>query len=173
MIEFTATILQFAEKGEKTGWTYINIPQAVAQQLSPGNKKAFRVKGWLDDYRFTGVSLTLMGSGYVIMALNAAIRKGIGKTKGAQVNVQIEVDENELKPPAELIACLEDEPEAFTLFKSFSKSHQNYFTNWINAAKTDETKTKRIAHTITALLKGYNYGQMIRALKNNRTDLRG
>jgi hypothetical protein len=48
MIKFTATLLQFQEQGEKTGWTYIQVPLAMAQQLKPGNKKVFRVKGKLD-----------------------------------------------------------------------------------------------------------------------------
>lgn len=45
MIDYTTIILQFAEQGEKTGWTYIEIPADLAQQIKPGNKKSFRVKG--------------------------------------------------------------------------------------------------------------------------------
>ena len=44
MIKFTATIKQFAEQGEKTGWTYIDVPENIALQLKPNNKKSFRVK---------------------------------------------------------------------------------------------------------------------------------
>ena len=34
--------------GEKTGWSYIEIPAAIAQQLKPNYKKSFRVKGkWM------------------------------------------------------------------------------------------------------------------------------
>jgi hypothetical protein len=32
MVEFTTTILQFAEQGEKTGWSYIEIPADTGQQ---------------------------------------------------------------------------------------------------------------------------------------------
>jgi hypothetical protein len=45
MIKFTATLLKFDKQGEKTGWTYIEIPADLAQKLKPGNKKIFRVKG--------------------------------------------------------------------------------------------------------------------------------
>ena len=38
MIKFTATILKFNEQGEKTGWTYIEIPADIAQQIKPNNK---------------------------------------------------------------------------------------------------------------------------------------
>ncbi|MDB5246011.1 MAG: hypothetical protein JWQ40_405 [Segetibacter sp.] len=33
MVEFTTTIKRFAQQGEKTGWTYIDVPEAIAQKL--------------------------------------------------------------------------------------------------------------------------------------------
>src|SRR5688500_7949439 len=89
MIRFTTTILQFGEMGEKTGWTYINIPSELSEKLKPGNKKSFRVKGKLDDYAIRGVALIPMGGGDFIMALNAEIRKGIKKRKGARLQVSL------------------------------------------------------------------------------------
>ena len=99
----------------------------------------------MDDYEFSMIALLPMGGGDFIMALNAAMRKGIRKQKGAIIKVKMAVDTNDIKPPEELIECLQDEPEAFKYFKSLPKGHQNYFTNWINSAKTDPTKAKRIA----------------------------
>jgi hypothetical protein len=165
MIQFTATIKRFNEQGEKTGWTYIDVPAALAEKLLPGNKKAFRVKGKLDDHSFSMIALLPMGGGDFIMTLNARIRKAIKKQKGATVQVKMEVDNNELKPPGELLECLQDEPKALDYFNSLAKGHQNYFSNWINSAKTDPTKAKRIAATLNALDKKWNFGQMIRAMK--------
>lgn len=165
MVQFNATIKKFDSQGEKTGWTYIEIPAAIAHKLNSNNKKGFRVKGKLDDYEFSMIALLPMGGGDFIMALNAAMRKRIGKQKGAIIKVKMEVDTNEIKPPEELIECLQDEPEAFKYFKSLPKGHQNYFTNWINSAKTDPTKAKRIAATLNALNKKWDFGQMIRAMK--------
>ncbi|MBS1504591.1 MAG: DUF1905 domain-containing protein, partial [Bacteroidetes bacterium] len=48
MVEFDAIMLQFAEQGEKTGWTYIDISADIALQMKPDNKKSFRVRGMLD-----------------------------------------------------------------------------------------------------------------------------
>src|SRR4051812_18122609 len=92
MVQFTTTILQFAEQGEKTGWTYIEISADIADKLKPGNKKSFRVKGKLDNYPIKKIALLPMGGGKFIMALNAAMRKSIGKRKGAMLKVQIEED---------------------------------------------------------------------------------
>ena len=168
MIQLTTTIKQFKQQGEKTGWSYIEIPAVLAQQLNPGNKKSFRVKGKLDDYSFSAVNLLPMGGGDYILAVNGTMRKAIRKQKGATVQVKMERDNSELKPPAELMECLEDDPGALTYFKSLAKSHQNYFTNWIKTAKTDPTKAKRIAATINALERRWDFGQMLRALKKEK-----
>ena len=167
MTRFTATIKKFEKQGEKTGWTYIEIPASVAKTMNSSNKKGFRVKGKLDNYDFYMIALLPMGGGDFIMALNAAMRKAIKKQKGATVQVQMMVDTNEIKPPVELIECLEDEPEALQYFSSLTKGHQNYFTNWIRSAKTDPTKAKRIAATLNALNKKWDFGQMLRAMKKN------
>jgi uncharacterized protein YdeI (YjbR/CyaY-like superfamily) len=113
------------------------------------------------------IALLPMGGGDFIMTLNAATRKGIKKQKGAIVQVKMEVDTNEIKPPSELMECLEDESEAMEYFTSLTKGHQNYFTNWINSAKTDPTKAKRIAATLNALNRKWNFGQMLRAMKKD------
>src|SRR6185436_15475937 len=110
MIEFTTRIHQFASQGEKTGWTYIEIPADLAQKLKPGNKKSFRVKGKLDDHSIKGVALLPMGGGKFILAINAAMRKGIHKKKGAMLKVTLEVDKKGYELNKEFMACLEDEP---------------------------------------------------------------
>jgi hypothetical protein len=171
MIRFNALLKQFAAQGEKTGWTYIDIPLAQAEKLLPGNKKGFRVKGLLDNHPISSVALMPMGGGNFIMAINAAMRKAIRKQKGATVRVQLEVDTSEINPPAELLECLQDESGALEYFQSLSKSHQNYFAKWIESAKTDMTRSKRIANTVIALSKKMDFGAMLRSLKKDREDL--
>ncbi|MDP9230886.1 MAG: YdeI/OmpD-associated family protein [Bacteroidota bacterium] len=173
MVQFTTTILQFAKQGEKTGWTYIEIPAALAQKLKPDNKKSFRVKGCLDDYSIKHVALLPMGNGNFIMALNTTIRKGIRKRKGAKLNVQLEADDAPIKLSAEFMECLADEPKAKIFFSKLPKSHQHYFSKWIESAKTELTKAKRIAQSVNALSVNKGYGEMLRALKNNKDELTG
>jgi hypothetical protein len=173
MQQFTTTILQFAEQGEKTGWTYICIPATIAQKLKPGNKKSFRVKGKLDDHPIQKVALLPMGEGDFIMPLNATVRKAIRKTKGAKLKVTLEADNAIIRPPADLLECLADEPKALEFFKAMAKSHQNYFGNWINSAKTDATRAKRIAQAVNAMARSKTFGEMVRALKQDREDLLG
>ncbi|MDB5192334.1 MAG: hypothetical protein JWQ96_1897 [Segetibacter sp.] len=172
MVQLTTTILKFAQQGDKTGWTYIVIPAEVAQQLVPGNKKSFRVKGLLDNHAIEQTALIPMGEGDFILALNATMRKGIRKPVGAVLNVQLQVDETPISPPAELLECMEDEPEALNFFNQLPKSHQNYFTKWIESAKTDETKAKRIAQSINALSKGLRINELLRMLKAEKANFK-
>ncbi len=166
MIEFNTTILQFAEQGEKTGWSYIEIPADVAQQLKPGNKKSFRVRGMLDGFAVSGLALMPMGNGNFIMALKADIRKMIHKNKGAMLRVTMEEDiDFKIEMPDDLAACFEFEPVAFDFFNTLAKSHRNYFIKWINSAKTDETRSKRIINTVNAMLRKWDYGRMIREMR--------
>ena len=165
MIAFTATLKQFAEQGEKTGWTYIEVPIDIAEKLKPGNKKSFRVKGLIDNYKIGGIALLPMGGGSFIMAVNAGMRKGIGKKKGAMVRVKLEEDKREFQFNKDFMDCMADEPVALQFFKTLPGSHQKYFSRWIDSAKTVETKARRIAWAVTALANKQGYGEMLRSHK--------
>lgn len=164
-VQFTATIHKFEKMGEKTGWTYIDVPADLAQKLKPGNKKSFRVKGKLDEYKISGVALIPMGGGSFIIPVNAAIRKGIGKRHGAMLKVELEEDKKPFQFNKDFMECLADEPAAQKFFKSLPGSHQRYFSKWIDSAKTLPTKTKRIAQAVNALAKKWGYAEMLRASK--------
>ena len=148
--------------GEKTGWTYVEVPADLADQLKPGNRKEFKVKGKLDKHSIKRVSLFPMGGGGFILVLNAAIRKAIGKKHGAMVKVELKPDDSPFIFNEDFLACLEDEPAAAEFFRSLPGSHQRYFSKWIDEAKTIETKAKRIARAVNALAKRRGYGEMLR-----------
>src|SRR5687768_474477 len=130
MVTFKATISRFAQQGEKTGWTYILIPAAIAEKIHPSDRKAFRVKGHLDAYEYEGISLVPMGGGDYIMPLNATIRKAIGKRMGATVMVKMQEDSKPVEASPEFTECLSDEPKALEAFNALPKSHKNYFIKW-------------------------------------------
>ncbi len=168
MVEFNTIILQFDEQGEKTGWTYIEIPADLAQQLKPGNKKSFRVKGMLDGLAVKGMALMPMGEGNFIMALKADIRKGIRKGAGAMLQVKIEEDKDfKIEMPDDLKECFDFEPEAFEFFNTLAKSNREYFIRWIDGAKTNETRAKRIVNTVNAMLRKWPYNVMLREMRKD------
>lgn len=171
MVSFSATIERFAQQGEKTGWTYILVPAAIAQKINPGVKKSYRVKGKLDDYTIKQIALMPMGQGDFILVLNATMRKGLGKEKGAKVKLQLELDTKPILPPKELMECFKDEPAALKYYNSLPQGHRNYFTQWINSAKTEPTKTKRIAMVINAMSRKWDFGMMLRNARDERKEL--
>ena len=167
MVHFTTTIKQFDKQGEKTGWTYIDVPSDIAEKLMPGNRRGFRVKGKLDNFVIKGIALIPMGRGDFILTLNANLRKGIRKKKGAMLSVKLQVDPEGYKLNEDFIACLNDDRDAKSFFNTLTGSHRNYFSKWIDAAKTEPTKTKRIAMAVNALSKKWGFPEMIRNSKKD------
>ncbi|KAA9041275.1 DUF1905 domain-containing protein [Ginsengibacter hankyongi] len=168
MIHFNAVIKKFAAQGEKTGWSYIEIPEEIASKIKPGYKKSFRVKGSLDNYAIERTSLLPMGGGSFIIPINATIRRALGKRKGAIVKVSFTEDPREVEIKKTFLVCLADEPEALEFFNSLPGSHRNYFSKWIESAKTEQTKAGRIARAVTALSRKLGYPEMMRMAKEEK-----
>lgn len=165
---FEAILEKFGSMGEKTGWTYINIPAAVTAKLQPKNKKSFRVKGVVDEHPIKGVALIPMGDGQFIMAVNASMRKAIRKNVGTSVAVILELDKEPIPLSVGLLQCLEDEPAALKNFSSLLPSHQQYYSKWIESAKTEATKVKRIGIVVNGLARGIDFGAMLREERDKK-----
>lgn len=168
MISFTALLEKFGKQGEKTGWTYFTIPAKVANKIKSKTKTSFRVKGKLDNYSIKGVSILPMGEGDFIMAVNAEMRKNLKKQKGEKILVQLQEDRSEFIISEDLLLCLEEEPKAKLFFNKLPPSHQKYYSKWIESAKTDATKAKRIAQAVNGFRMNLNYPEMMRYYKENK-----
>jgi Domain of unknown function (DUF1905)/Bacteriocin-protection, YdeI or OmpD-Associated len=165
---FTTIILKYGSNGDKTGWTYIQIPPDIIEQVKPGNKKEFKVKGKLDKHTIKRQSIMPMGGGSFMLPLNAGLRKAIGKKQGALLAVELAEDKSEFVFNADFIDCLADEPAGKKFFESLTGSHQRYFSKWIDSAKTEPTKVKRIAMAVNALSRKMGYPEMIREGKEKK-----
>ena len=53
--------------------------------------------------------------------------------------------------PADLTAALAKSPKAKVAFDALPPSHRREYTAWINEAKREETRARRIEQTITRL----------------------
>lgn len=166
MQSFTALLEKFGSKGEKTGWTYFIVPPDVSDVLCPGQKTSFRVKGTLDSFSINAVALLPMGDGTFIFVVNAAMRRDIRKEAGSRVQVELAFDDDLQLESADFLACLEDDSRALEFFDTLPKGHQNYFSRWIESAKTVGTKANRIAKAVNGLSMRLGYGEMIRYYKD-------
>lgn len=163
MIEFEATIKKFGQQGEKTGWTYVEVPADLAEQLKKSNKKSFRVRGKLDAVPIKGIALLPMGNGNFIMALNADMRKAIHKKQGAMLKLKLTIDKEEFKINEDLLDCIHDEPAALVYWNKLPPSHQKYYSKWIDSAKGQDTRVSRITRAVEGMRKGLNYAEMLRS----------
>lgn len=167
MVTFKAVLQKYGKMGEKTGWTYLEVPQALALKLMPGNKRSFRVKGTIDEYDIKAVSLLPVGEGNFIMPVNLAMRKAICKRSGDSVKLKLVVDETTPKISPALLMCLRDEPSAKIYFDKLPPSHQQYYSKWIENAKTEATRIKRIGLAITAFSQKLSYPELMKLQKSS------
>lgn len=167
-VAFTTKLKQFAKQGEKTGWTYFDIPQAIAEKLQPSTKKSFRVKGTIDALHVSQVAILPMGDGNFIFTVNGDMRKVLRKIKGDTVEVSLQVDLSDLNLSEDLLSCLADEPAAKKYFDGLPTSHQHYYSKWIETAKTSPTKIKRLAIVVNGLARRMDFGAMLREQRDQK-----
>lgn len=98
-----------------------------------------------------------MGNGKLFFPVKAEIRKKINKQAGDWVHIILYADQSSPEIPEDLLICLKDEPDAYKNFLSYTEGEQKAYIDWINAAKKEDTKVKRIAATINKLLKKQKY----------------
>ncbi|MFC7526236.1 YdeI/OmpD-associated family protein [Parapedobacter sp. GCM10030251] len=172
MVEFRALIerSEIQHGPAMMGWAYIEVPRTIAEQLKPGCRQVYRVRGEIDDQPFSGLALMPKGEGDYFLAINGGMRKKLKKGVGDFLSLRLEEDrEFVIEMPEDLELCLsDDEGNLMARFMSMPKSHRNYFIKYINDAKTDPTRAKRIGMTVEAMATGLDFGAMIRLDKARR-----
>lgn len=163
--KFIATIQKYGAKGEKTGWTFVDMPLDIVTRLKLANRREFRIKGKIDDTKVERLVCYPVKNGTFLIALNAELRKKLGKKEGATVSIDFTLDKSEALFSQELLDCLDEEPIAKKQFESLPLSHKNYFHRYIYTAKGADTRAGRIVNVIAAMYKKENFSEMIRGLK--------
>ncbi|AXG74623.1 DUF1905 domain-containing protein [Flavobacterium arcticum] len=144
----TYLLEKFSGKG---GWTYAQIPE-----IKPDTSAPFgwvRVRGTIDDYEIKNYRLMPMGNGKLFLPVKAEIRKKIKKQAGDYVQVILYLDDTPVELPEELKLCLQNEPNAYETFCSYTDGEQKAFIDWIYTAKKEETKVERIIKLLKKLEK--------------------
>lgn len=97
-------------------------------------------------------TITRMGGQYLI-SFNAATREATGRGAGDEVEVTLEVDDQPrtVDVPEVLAAALADDSEAAKAWAALSYSKQRQHAEPIAAAKTEETRQRRLAKTMAIL----------------------
>jgi hypothetical protein len=104
------------------------------------------------EYRST---VAVMGGKHMI-SISAAVRKQTGLKGGDPIHVTLALADSprEVNVPDDFAAALSADAEAGAFFAKLSNSLQRYHADNINAAKTAETRQRRIEKTISLFREG-------------------
>ena len=91
-----------------------------------------------------------------MIGVSAENRAGAGVKGGDEVDVDLELDTapREVSVPADFAAALAADPAAARTFDGLSYSNKSWHTYQVEGAKSNETRQRRIAKSITALREG-------------------
>lgn len=139
------------EQAGKTA-TGIHVPDEVVEGLGAGKRPPVRVTINGYTYRSTVASM----GGRFLVGVNAQNREAAGVAGGDTIDVEIELDTapREVAVPPDLAKALRKDAKATKTFDALSNSDKGWHVQSIEAAKTDETRQRRIAKSIAALHEG-------------------
>jgi len=139
------------ELGGKTA-TGIPVPEDVVAAMGSGKRPAVQVTVGEHSYRTTVASMR----GRYFVPLSKANREAARVAAGDEVAVEIEVDAEprNVAIPADLADALADDATARAFFDRLSYTHRKEWVRWVEEAKKEETRTRRIAKTIESLHAG-------------------
>jgi hypothetical protein len=146
-MRFTATVLSSGKTA-----TGIRVPDEVVEGLGAGRRP--KVKVTLNGYTYR-TSIAPVG-GVFMVSVSAEVRERAGVAADDVVDVELELDteRREVSVPPDLAAALDAGPEARRTFDGLSYSNQLWHVLQVEGAKTDETRQRRIAKSVTALREG-------------------
>ncbi|MDP9481645.1 MAG: YdeI/OmpD-associated family protein [Chloroflexota bacterium] len=143
------TVLQRPE-GEATA-TFIEIPvdvRAVFGRARP--PVTVTMNGYT--YRST---VAVYGEGY-FLPVNKVNRAGARVDAGDRVTVELAADDaaRTVDVPDDLAEALRNDPDANERFEDLAYTHRLEYVRWVTEAKKAETRSRRIAETISRLRDG-------------------
>jgi Bacteriocin-protection, YdeI or OmpD-Associated/Domain of unknown function (DUF1905) len=138
-----------AATGNNTG---IVVPAEVIEQLAAGKRPPVLVDVNGYEYRNT---VAVMGGRHMI-SISAAVRTATGLKAGDPIRVTLTVADTppEVNVPADFAAALAADERARAFFDRLSNSMQRYHVDNINAAKSADTRQRRIDKAIALFLDG-------------------
>ena len=135
-----------------TTTTGIQVPDEVVAALGTSRRPAVRVTVNGYTYRTSVASM----NGAFMVSVSSDVRKNAGVAGGDEVDVEIELDTapREVDVPADFQTALSRDPEAGAFFEALSYSHKSAYVLWIESAKKDETRQRRIPEAVRMLKEG-------------------
>lgn len=134
------------------GGAFVEVPFDVEKAF--GAKKP-KVKAMIEGVPYRGI-LTRMGTEFHMLIILKSIREQTGKTFGDEVKVTVELDTEPrvLDIPKDFLKELKKNKDAKTFFEKLSYTHQREYLLWVEEAKKEETRARRILKAVEMLREG-------------------
>ena len=118
-------------------------------------KKRFPVVVTVNGYTWR-TSVAPMG-GEFLVGLSKAVRAAAGVEKDSTVEVVLALDTapREVELPAMLAAALDGDTQAKANYDRLSYTHRKEYARWIEEAKREPTRERRVAQALEMLRKGH------------------
>ena len=128
------------------------MPDDVIEHLGHGKRPPVFVTVNGYDYRST---VAVMGGRYLI-GVSAAVRAATGLAGGDAITVTLRIADTprNVAVPPDFAAALKEHEGARQFFDGLSNSLQRYHVDNVNAAKTPETRQRRIDRAVSLFLTG-------------------
>jgi Bacteriocin-protection, YdeI or OmpD-Associated/Domain of unknown function (DUF1905) len=145
-VTFDTTV---AVTGNNTG---IVVPEEAIKQLAAGKRPPVLVN--LNGYEYRN-TVGVMGGKHMV-SISAAVRKATGLQGGDPIHVTLTVSDTpqEVTIPADFAAALAADEQASAFFGKLSNSMQRYHVDSITAAKSADTRQRRIDKAIALFRAG-------------------
>ncbi len=122
-----------------------------------GTKGQVKINATFDGVPYRG-SMANMGFGHIVI-LRKDIKAKVGKSHGDIVHVTVQKDtaERVVEVPQELKDAFKTNPDAKAFYDTLSYTNRKEYARWIDTAKKQETKDRRLSKTIEMLLNGVKH----------------
>ena len=153
-IRFSATLLQPAATAKAVAWTFLNLPKQASAKLP--SRGMVSVEGRFNGLTFQA-TLEPDGRGGHWLKVERKLREAAGAEAGDVVSLEIVpvAEEPEPKVPAEMRKALAAaHPKARAVWSDITPIARRDWIQWIESAKREETRLKRIKNCCDMLAKG-------------------
>jgi hypothetical protein len=139
------------DAGER-GMVSFVVPEDVVESLGSGKRPPVNVT--INGYPYRTRVAVYSGVSYV--GLRKDIQAGAGVKAGDRVSVTIELDHapREVEVPADLARALNGDRVAQQAFDKLSYTHRKEYARWIEEAKRDDTRRRRVNRAVEMLRGG-------------------
>jgi hypothetical protein len=116
--------------------------------------KRFPVVATVNGYRWRTTVTRMRGE--FLVGLSRAVRQAAGAEAGDTVDVELALDAapRDVEVPEALANALAGDPEARAKFDALAFTHRKEYARWIDEAKRDETRDRRITQALQMLREG-------------------